>query len=55
MLTLLSTMIFRAQRDAQDFPDHLKDHADRYVRSPRAHKGAQAGHDQPLLPFRNLW
>ncbi|PTX58110.1 hypothetical protein C8N43_2786 [Litoreibacter ponti] len=55
MLTLLSHMILRAQRENRDFPDHLKEHADRYIRSPRAHKGARSHHHDTLLPFRQLW
>lgn len=52
MLTLLSTMILRSLKEQNDFPDHLKDHADRYIRSPRAHKAM----DKPtLLPFQSFW
>jgi len=48
MLTLLSTMILRSIKEQADYPDHLKDHADRYVRSPRMRR-------EQLLPFRSLW
>lgn len=55
MLTLLSTMIFRSLKERAEFPDHLKDHADRYIRSPRAHKRHGASDPNTLLPFRSLW
>jgi len=48
MLTLLSTMILRSMKEQSTYPDHLKDHADRYVRSPQLRR-------EQLLPFRSLW
>lgn len=54
MLTLLSSTILRALAERADFPDHLKDHSDRYIRSPRARRNeGVTRHDQ--LPFRGLW
>ncbi|MEP3347136.1 MAG: hypothetical protein ABJN34_06335 [Litoreibacter sp.] len=38
MLNLLSSVILRAIEERKEFPDHLKDHADRYIRSPRAQR-----------------
>lgn len=38
MFSLLSAALIRAIEDRSEFPDHLKEHADRYVRSPRAQR-----------------
>lgn len=54
MMTLLSTIILRSINERSNFPDHLKDHADRYIPSPRARRREGVSH-HTLLPFRNLW
>ncbi|SFR34153.1 hypothetical protein [Litoreibacter janthinus] len=38
MFSLLSSTIIRAIERRADFPDHLKENADRYIRSPRAQR-----------------
>ncbi|EPX77395.1 hypothetical protein [Litoreibacter arenae] len=36
MFSIIADSLITAMRRRADFPDHLKDHADRYIRSPRA-------------------
>lgn len=54
MFSLLSSAIFRALEDRADFPDHLKDHADRYIRSPRARRRDGVSRREPT-PKSGLW
>ncbi|GFE64781.1 hypothetical protein [Litoreibacter roseus] len=54
MLTLLAHILLKDLRDgnASDYPDHLKEHADRYIRSPRAHKHQER---YRATRYRDLW
>lgn len=54
MLTLLSSIILRALHERSDFPDHPKDHADRYIRSPRARRHDGVSRREPV-PKARLW
>lgn len=55
MLSIIADALMTAARanGRKDFPDHLKDSADRYVRSPRAERNYQA--EQNARLGRNLW
>jgi hypothetical protein len=54
MFNLLSSAILRAIAERADFPDHLKDHADRYIRSPRAQRKDGVSHHTERHGY-NLW
>jgi len=54
MFSLLSSVILRALNERADFPDHLKDHADRYIRSPRAERRDGVSRRSDIYG-RNLW
>jgi hypothetical protein len=54
MFSLLSSVILRALNERADFPDHLKDHADRYIRSPRAERRDGVSRRSEFYG-RNLW
>lgn len=55
MLSIIADMLLTATRreGPQGFPDHLKENADRYVRSPRAERHYRE--DAERLRGDNLW
>jgi hypothetical protein len=55
MLSIIADMLLTASRTngRKDFPDHLRESADRYVRSPRAERYYRENKDR--LRGENLW
>jgi hypothetical protein len=55
MLSIIAEMLLTAARQngRKDFPDHLRESADRYVRSPRAERHYRA--EKLRRSGTNLW
>jgi hypothetical protein len=55
MLSIIADMLLTASRTngPKGFPDHLRESADRYVRSPRSERHYRA--DKERLRGGNLW
>lgn len=54
MFSILAASLNAALRRRADFPDHLKDHADRYIRSPRAERRHGSSRRSEIYD-RNQW